>query len=196
MTTETKPGMVDVYGKERCADSCRRVKEMLFRRPWVTGQIVETEQYGKDDMQGIDMFVPVRRDLVEMLFLEYDPRGLSFQVKSKTKKENCFQHKHEYKVLNLGTGENIFVLNGQEDYRLMLASLTAQFIAVACLAGYISEGLMLRYISESLGDREAFSSYLEKRDYIMKKKWIRKWLDGSKIEEWKQYEPSLIIIGK
>lgn len=188
--------MIDAYGIERCEDSCRKVKEMLYKRPWVIGQITDTLQYSQEDMKGIDMFVPVDPDLVDLMFLEHDPRGLSFQVKSMMKKENYFQHKHELDVLNLGSGENIFVLNGQEEYQLMLASLTAQMIAAACLAGYVTERQMLRLISDSFGDQEALLAYQEKRDVIMKKKWIRKWLDGSKINEWKQHEPTLEIIGR
>jgi hypothetical protein len=195
MPSPTKEGEIDVFGIERGEVSCERVQKLLAKRPWVTGKIEKTVQFDEEDAMGIDMFVQVDERLINMLCLEQDPRGLKIQVKSERGKENCFYHKHEEMILNLGTGENIFVFNGQERYSLMLATLVGQMVLMAGLTGTISEEVMLDFLAEEMQDKKAVLAYIKHKDYVLEKKWLTRWVrENSDI--WDEIEtPELLILG-
>ncbi len=193
MPSPSKEGEKDVYGVERCRVSCGRVGIMMASRPWVVGQVMETEQFGPDDAVGIDMFAPFDQRLVDLLCMEQEPRGMKIQIKSERGKENRFRHKHKEEILNLASGENIFVFNGQEKESIMLATLVGQIVAMASLSGSIPERLMLDFMANDLHDEKAVLAYIKHREYLLRNKWFKRWLDGSIYNEEEQWAPKLLI---
>jgi hypothetical protein len=194
MPSPTKEGERDIYGIERGKNSCERVSLMLENRPWVNGEVITTAQYSIEDYAGIDIFALVDQRLVDLLCMEQEERGLKFQVKSERGKENGFHHKHKEEILNLATGENIFVLNGQEDFSMMTASFVGQIVAMAELSGTVSESVVLSFLADDLHDEEAVMAYITHRDTLIKRKWFKWWLDGSKIKAWNELMPELLIV--
>ena len=194
MPTPTKEGERDIYGIERCKKSCGRVCEMMNERPWVIGEVVETVRNSPEDEMGIDMFAHFDERLVELMCLNQEERGMKIQIKSSNGKEISFIKKHEDKIFNLGSGENYFIFNGQERKTLMLASLVGQIVAMAGLTGYVSEEVVLDFIANDLHDEEAVLQYIKHRNHLLERKWIKEWLGGSKIEEWKKYSPELVFV--
>ena len=157
---------------------------MFFKRPWVNGKIIETIKNDPDDAAGIDMFVPADQRLVNLLCIEPDRRGLLVQIKSSSKKEEYFTGSHKQKIFNLAKGENIFVLNGQEENKIQMATLVGQMIIVAGLTDTVSEEVFLGFLAEDLMDKEAVLAYLENREYLLREKWFGDWLSG-RISLWK-----------
>ena len=195
MPTPTKEGERDIYGQERCKESCGRVWNMMRERPWITGDIVETIKNGVDDENGIDMFAHFDQRLVEMMCLEQDERGMKIQIKSDNKKEEKFVRRHKERVFNLGSGDSYFLINGQERVTLMLASLVGQMVVMAGLSGYVSEEVMLDFIANDLHDEEAVLQYIKHRNHLIDRKWFKSWLNGSKIDEWKKFKQELQTTG-
>lgn len=191
-----KRGVRDIYGEERCKVSCGRVNEMFQARPWVVGQIVETVKDDDGDRVGIDMFVPIDDRLADLMCLDQSYKGLFIQIKSGEERENDFYRKHKSDILNLASGQNIFVINGQEDTSLMIASMVAQIVAMSSLTGSVPEEVMLGFLSEEMNDPEAVQAYLENKEHLIKHKWFRRWLNGSNIDEWKDLMPELVFVMK
>lgn len=194
MPSPTKEGERDIYGIERCKTSCERVALMLGKRPWVGDDVILTAQNSIEDDAGIDIFARFDQRLVDLLCMEQEDRGMKIQVKSERGKENGFYHKHKIDIFNLGAGENIFVLNGQEDFSMMTASLVGQIVAMAELSGTVNESVVLSFIAEDLNDEEAVLAYISNRESMLKRKWFKRWLDGSKIKEWNELMPELLIV--
>ena len=172
---------------------------MLAKRPWINGEILKMKQHSDEDNLGIDMFARFDESLADILCMNQEDRGMKFQVKSQLKKENAFRHGYnalgqlyENQMLNLGTRDNIFVLNGQEEESLMLATLVGQIVAMAGLTGDVSESIILGFLAEDMLDEEAVLAYIKHREYLIKEKWFKKWLIGFKIKKWK--ELSLTIL--
>lgn len=155
---------------------------MLEKRPWVKGKIIETKQYSEDDGRGIDMFVPVDSRLTDLLCMDQDVAGVKVQVKSGIRAEYKFWEKYKKNIFDLAKGDSIFVLNGQDDYRLMMASLLGQLVSMSSLTGSIPEEVLLGFLAEDLNDQEAVLAYIENRDLLIRDRWFKEWLDGSKIE--------------
>lgn len=175
MTYIEKSGVViNDHGDERGRISCERAREMFCGRPWVVGEVEETVKDSVDDRLGIDFYVPVDQRLTEIMCMEQGPKGIKVQIKSCLRKEKSFLSSHKGSIFNLATGENIFVLNGQDDFRVMMASLVGQMVVMADLTGTISEEFMLGFVAEELGDEEAVKAYLEYRDYLIEEEWFAK----------------------
>lgn len=191
-----KRGKRDVYGEERCRVSCGRVGEMFQDRPWVTGEIIETIKDSEGDRAGIDMYVPIDDQLAGLMCLHQSFNGLFIQIKSNEGKENGFLRKHKENMLNLASGENIFVINGQEDKKLMMASMVAQMVVMSSLTGSVLEEVMLGFLAENMNDSEAVQAYFENREYLIRHKWFKRWLDGSNIDKWKGSTQELLIVGR
>lgn len=194
MPTPTKEGERDIYAEKRCEKSCERVGKLLAKRPWVIGDIVETVRNSPEDEMGIDMFVYFDQRLVDMMCLDQGERGMKIQIKSDNMREKKFVSKHKERVFNLGSGEHFFLINGQERYTLMLASLVGQMVVMAGLTGYVSEEVMLDFIANDLHDEEAVLQYIKHRDHLLERKWFKDWLNGGKIEEWKKFSPELVFV--
>lgn len=163
-------------GNERGEVSCQRVKTMFIERPWVVGEIKETMKNDEDDRHGVDLFVPIDTRLTNILSLEQSPNGVMVQVKSSLKKENEFKRWHRSMIMNISTGQNIFVFNGQEDKSLMLGSLIGQIVAFASLSDSLPEDLILEFIVEGLHDPRAVEAYIDSRQRIIKEKWFGRWI--------------------
>lgn len=173
MTNAEKVIVID--SEKRCMESCSNVKRVLERRPWVTGEIIETERFGADDAMGIDLFVPVEEGLLDFLCMEHNAGYLKFQVKSSDDHERKFKHKHRSMMWNLGGGETIFVLNGQDRQEVMLASLVGQMVLMAGQSGYVNEEYFLAFLAENMDDSEAVAEYCWHKDKVIKrKKWFEK----------------------
>jgi len=196
MPSPTKEGERDLYGQERCKESCGRVWSILRERPWITGDIVETIKNGADDENGIDMFAHFDQRLVELMCLEQDERGMKIQIKSDNKKEEKFVRRHKERMFNLGTGDSYFLVNGQERRTLILASLVGQIVVMAGLTGSVSEDVMLDILANDLHDEEAVEQFIKHRNHLLSRKWFREWLNGSKIEEWNKFLPELMSVGE
>jgi hypothetical protein len=153
---------------------------MLLSRPWVR-KVIETEQNSKEDMQGIDMFVEVDEVITDLLCMERGEKGLKVQVKSSFKKERDFHRFHRSDMFNLATGETIFVLNGQEERSLMMATLIGQMIAMLNLTDTVPEKMFLGLLVREYSDKEIVDAYKDWKLYLERNKWFRGWLDGSKI---------------
>jgi len=166
----------------------------MAQRPWVVGQVVETKQFSFEDSMGIDMFVPFDQRLVDMMCMVQDPRGMKIQIKSEKGKENNFRHKHKLEMLNLATGENIFVFNGQERESIMLATLVGQIIAMSSLTGSVPEDVMLEFIANDLLDEEAVLAYIKHKEHLVRSKWFKHWINGSKMDEWNESDLELLIV--
>ncbi len=178
-----RTGTRDVYGEERSRVSCCNVYELFRSRPWVVGEIIETEMNSPEDRAGVDMFVPVDERLADFMCLEQGVYGILVQVKSGQGNENEFAKDHRPRMLNLASGENIFVINGQEEKNVMLASMVAQIVAMTCLTGYVSEEVMLGFLAEDLGDKEAVMAYRKNKQFLIRNKWFKRYIDGSNIDE-------------
>lgn len=163
----------EIYEKERGRKSVENVGMMFLERPWVKGEITETEQYCEEDSQGIDMFVPVDERLVDWLCLEKDSRGLAVQVKSSWYEESAFAKSHKKKIFDLGFGRTILVLNGQEEWSLMQASLLGQMVAMVRMTG-IPEEVFLGFMADELGDKTLVEAYFRHRDCLVDEKWFGK----------------------
>lgn len=166
--------VINDYGDERGRVSCVRAREMLCGRPWVTGEVEETVKDSFDDRLGIDLFVPMDTRLTDMMCMEQGERGVKIQVKSCLKSEKKFLSAHKRDIFNLATGENIFVLNGQDNYAVMIASLIGQMVVMADLTGTVSEEVFLGFIAEDLKDEEAVRAYLNYKDYLAGEEWFAK----------------------
>lgn len=180
MTEKHIKSLTEEEKKERSRVSCLRAKTMLEKRPWVRGKIEETIQNGKDDERGVDMYVKVDRRLTDLLCMEQEERGIKVQVKSGIKKEYEFWRARKRQILDLAKGENIFILNGQDDYPMMVASLLGQMMAMANLSGTIPEEVLMGFIAEGLHDEEAVLAYAEHREILIRDRWFKGWLDGSR----------------
>lgn len=163
-------------GDERGEMSCQNVKEMFSERPWVVGEITVTKKDDEDDKRGIDLFVPFDTRLTDILSLEQDEKGVMVQVKSSLKMENEFKKHHRSMIMNISTGQNIFVFNGQEDRSLMLGTLIGQIVAYASLSDSLPEDLILEFMAENMQDPEAVEAYIDNRDRIIKDKWFGRWI--------------------
>jgi hypothetical protein len=180
MVEKKKLLLTEKEGRERSRVSCLRAKTMLAKRPWVTGEIIETVQNSRYDCWGIDMYVPLDTRLTDLLCMKQERRGIKVQVKSASKKEHEFWRERKKYILNLAKGENIFILNGQDEYPMMVASLLGQMMAMASLTGSIPEEVLMGFIAEDLNDQEAVLAYMEHRDVLIRDRWFKGWLDGSK----------------
>lgn len=167
-------------GEERGKVSCERVIKMFIERPWVVGVITETEKNCDEDQEGIDLYVPVDTRLTDILCMEQGSKGVMVQVKSSLKRENEFKRGHKSKIMNLASGQNIFVLNGQEEASLILGSLIGQIVAFAGLTGSVPEDLMLGFMAEEMHDPHAVEAYIENRQEIIEDKWFGDWIRGVK----------------
>lgn len=163
-------------GDERGEMSCQNVKAMFSERPWVVGEITVTKKDDEDDKRGIDLFVPFDSRLTDILSLEQDEKGVMVQVKSSLKMENEFKKHHRSMIMNISTGQNIFVFNGQEDPSLMLGTLIGQIVAYASLSDSLPEDLILEFMVEGMRDPEAVEAYIDNRDRIIKDKWFGRWI--------------------
>lgn len=166
--------VINDHGEERGRISCARARDMLCGRPWVIGGVEETIKDSFDDQQGIDFYVPVDTRLTDIMCMERDERGVKVQVKSCLRKERKFLTMHKNGIFNLATGENIFVLNGQDDYAVMMASIVGQMVVMADLTGTVSEEVLLGFMAEDLGDREAVEAYLNYKKYLTEEEWFAK----------------------
>lgn len=79
-------------------------------------------------------------------------------------------------IMNISTGQNIFVFNGQEDGSLMLGTLIGQIVAFASLSDSFPEDLILEFIVEDLHDTQAVEAYIDNRERIIKEKWFGRWI--------------------
>jgi len=163
-------------GNERGEMSCQRVKTMFAERPWIVGEIKETKKNDEDDRHGVDLFVPFDSRLTDILSLEQGQYGVMVQVKSSLKMENEFKRWHRSMIMNISTGQNIFVFNGQEERSLMLGSLIGQIVAFASLSDSLPEDLILEFIVEGLQDPQAVEAYIDSRERIIKEKWFGRWI--------------------
>lgn len=184
----------DFFGEDRANTSCNRVVSMLEKRPWTYNKVKRTRRNSIDDSRGVDVFCSVDQRLVDILCMESDSQGIKIQVKSGIANENEFYSGvHRKRVLNLATGENIFVLNGQEPYPVMMASLVGQMVAMASLTG-ISEDIILDFLANEMRDEEIVEAYIDNREQIVREKWFGEWLDGSRIRAWDELMPELLIL--
>lgn len=167
-----RPWIVD--GEERCRSATERVAKLFWQRPWVTGEIIETVRNGPDDMRGVDLFVPMRRDLIEILGIVSESRGVPIQVKSCDRavvdflieREIYFGGGFEFK-----DGHYIFTFNGQNPEELIVADMVGQMLALS--KGVVDEDDFLDYLGGNLNDGRAVQSWFDQRVVIEDSWWYR-----------------------
>lgn len=163
---------------ERGSSACERVKEVLSERPWVNGELLETVKNSTEDGRGVDLYVPMRRNLLRKLGIVQTEKGVTFQIKSGDHAIRKFLSRR--KIFKEGTyafkeGRYSFVLNGQNAKDVILADMVGQ---MAALAGRFdtSEAEFLEFLATDLGDGEAVLRYSENREIVLEHAWYKYFL--------------------
>lgn len=167
-----RPWIVD--GDERCKTATDRVIKLYQQRPWVVGEITETVRNGPEDMRGVDLFVPMAPDLVKILGIKQEARGVPVQVKSCDRavvdflieKQIYFGGSFEFTE-----GKYIFTFNGQNPSEVIVADMVGQMLALT--KGMVSEDDFLDYLAFDLKDEQGVLSWIEQREVIEDSWWYR-----------------------
>jgi len=185
----------DYEGEDTANKSCNKVVTMLSRRPWTYGRVIRTKNNSTEDKQGVDVFYPVDERLEDLLWLSHDARGMKVQVKSSWYNENDFYYigPNRHRVHNLVKGENIFILNGREEYPEMMASLVAQMVTFGSLSG-VPEDVVIDFLASDLGDEEIVEAYIDQKEKLIEYKWFGEYFSGGKINGWKKHASKIQIM--
>lgn len=152
----------DARGKE----SCKTVSHVFMQRPWVIG-LRETEQNGRDDANGYDMFVNVNKSFLKAIKMNGRHQNLSIQIKSSYRRIKSFVRKYskQTRFFNVSEKYHQFVLCGMYDKDLILADIVGQ-IVVHTLKFGISEKEALNCLN-SFGDKEAVGAYKRNKTQLL-----------------------------
>ena len=166
-----------IIGKNREMVGVNCVKGIFSRRPWVSGEVVETLANSADDERGVDLYVPIREELLAILGIRRTEWGIPIQIKSSLKDVKEFL-KHKKMIHEGGfifrNGNYFITLNGTDAELLVLADLVGQMLVLTLKEGvFQNEDDFLMYLGDQLGDVEAVMVWLEQREVILDYAWYR-----------------------
>jgi len=163
-------------GRERERIGCEKVYQVFSQRPWVRGKVVLTESNSPEDGCGIDMFVPVVKEMLEVLDIKGDDRSrMPVQIKSSRKAVREFLKKK--RMIGEGKfrfrdGSYTITVNGTDAKLLILADIVGQMIVLSVKSGVArNEEDFLHILGNYFHDEEAVLVWQEQREVVLDQAW-------------------------